>query len=328
MLYKTGKKIKVLFTALAATCLLVLPACSGDDNSNADKPLIVVTTNILGDVVSKTVGDEFNVETIMPVGADPHVFQASAKQVNRMMKADLLVINGANFEEGLVDVIKAAESDGVKIFEAINFVDLLKGHDEHDEEGHDEHDEKGHDEHDHGGVDPHFFTDPARMAQVVRNLSDFLVLNFTEIDVEDLKSDAKSYVNRLNDLDTEIEQKLSSIPTESRVLVTNHEVFGYFAERYEFKILGTIIPSSSTLSNASAKDLVGLAEVMKDNGTPAIFVDISSSASLANALAGELEGIEVVSLFSESLGSESSAGSTYIDMLRTNGELIADALMG
>ena len=91
---------------------------------------------------------------------------------------------------------------------------------------------------------------------------------------------------------------------------------------------GTIIPSPSTLSNASAKDLADLTEKMKAEGVQAVFVDASSSDSLADALAGEVDGVEVVTLFSESLGPEDSAGSTYIDMVRTNSELIANALTG
>ena len=375
MFHKTRQKFTVLFAALAATCLLVVPGCGDDSSSDTtealstttvalattttvtptttvapepvEKPLIVVTTNILGDVVGKAVGDLFDVETIMPPGADPHVFQASAKQVDRMMKADLLVVNGANFEEGLLDIIKGAESGGVKVFEAIDSVDPLEdndkeeGHDDHDEEGHDDHDkEEGHDDHDkeeghddhhghdHGGVDPHFFTDPGRMAQVVKQLSDFLVINFPEIDEKDLVSHMTDYSKKLEDLDSEVMQTLSSIPTGSRVMVTNHEVFAYFAESYELEILGTIIPSSSTLSNTSAKDLVDLAEKMKAEGVPAVFVDASSSDALAEALAGEVDGVEVVSLFSESLGAENTAGSTYIDMVRTNSELIASALTG
>ncbi|MAU35265.1 MAG: hypothetical protein CL502_05095, partial [Actinobacteria bacterium] len=210
--------------------------------------------------------------------------------------------------------------------------DKEEGHDDHDEEGHDDHDkEEGHDDHhghDHGGVDPHFFTDPGRMAQVVKQLSDFLVLNFPEIDEKDLVSHMTDYSKKLEDLDSEVMQTLSSIPTGSRVMVTNHEVFAYFAESYEFEILGTIIPSSSTLSNTSAKDLVDLAEKMKAEGVPAVFVDASSSDALAEALAGEVDGVKVVSLFSESLGAENTAGSTYIDMVRTNSELIASALTG
>ena len=112
MFRKSMRKILYTATTLVAIISLVFAGCSDDNGSdNADKPLIVVTTNILGDVVSNMVGDSFEVEVIMPPGSDPHDFQASAQQVSSMMEADLLVVNGANFEEGMLDVIASAESD-------------------------------------------------------------------------------------------------------------------------------------------------------------------------------------------------------------------------
>ena len=123
MFRKSMRKFLFTATPLVAIVSLVFAGCSDDNGSdNADKPLIVVTTNILGDVVSNMVGDSFEVEVIMPPGSDPHDFQASAQQVSTMMEADLLVVNGANFEEGILDVIASAESDGILTFEAISTI--------------------------------------------------------------------------------------------------------------------------------------------------------------------------------------------------------------
>ena len=109
------------FLISIASISLVLTACGGEEASVADGPAtIVVTTNILGDVVEVIVGDQANVETIMPLGADPHVFQASAQQVELMMNADLVVANGESFEEGILDVLNAAKDDGVTFFEAMD----------------------------------------------------------------------------------------------------------------------------------------------------------------------------------------------------------------
>jgi len=346
MLSKPTKKLILILTTLLAVASLVLTGCSDDNSTEAssseEKPMIVVTTNILGDVVANIVGDNFDVEVIMPSGTDPHDFQASAKQVAKIMNADLLVVNGASFEEGMADVIEAAESDGVMIFEAISFVTQLEGdhddhegHDDHDDhEGHDDHDDhEGHDDHDdheghdHGGIDPHFFTDPSRMAQVVEGLSKFLVANFPEVGESSLESDANAYLEQLEKLDAEVEQTLFAIPADARVLVTNHSVFEYFADRYDFKIIGSIIPATSTLSGASAQQIASLAEEIRSNQVTAIFVDASSSDSLAKALAGEVDGVKIVNLFTESLGSTNSSGSTYIDMVRSNSEAIASALL-
>ena len=370
MFYKFRNRFALLVTVFVAVLSLFASACSSSDSSSnagssssassssssssdssssdsssneevsLETPLIVVTTNILGDVVTSMVGDLFEVETIMPPGADPHVFQASAQQVNLMMEADLLVVNGANFEEGLLDVIESVESDGVMVVEAISFVEVIESdghddhddHDDHDEEGHDDHDdhdEEGHDDHahhDHGGVDPHFFTDPARMASVVGGFTAFLVENFPDVDQESLLANSNAYLSELNSLDSEVEEMLSSIPEGSRKLITNHSVFAYFADRYDFEILGSIIQSSSTLDSASAKDLADLVSVIEDENVSAIFADAATSDALAQVLAEEAGNIEVITLFTESLGEAGSVGSTYLDMVRTNGELITGGL--
>ena len=294
MLRNSMKKILFSVTALFAVVSLVAAGCSDDnDNENvssADKPSIVVTTNILGDVVSNMVGDSFNVEVIMPPGSDPHDFQASAQQVEKMMSADLLIVNGANFEEGMLSVIESAEADGVMVFEAISVVSQLEGSDDHghdDHEGHDDHDDhEGHDDHDdheghdHGGIDPHFFTDPARMAVVVEELSEFLVANFPNVD-QGFVSTANDYAQELIDLDEEVNEILSEIPQEGKVLVTNHAVFAYFADSYGFEILGEIIPSASTLSSANAQQLASLADELSSNSMKAIFADASAADTLA-----------------------------------------------
>ena len=358
MFRNSMKKILFSATTFVAVISLVLAGC-GDDNdseaaSSTEKPLIVVTTNILGDVVTNMVGDSFDVETIMPPGSDPHDFQASAQQVQMMMSADLLIVNGANFEEGMLDVIENAESDGVMMFEAISVVSQLEGSDDHghgdhdDHEGHDDHDDheghdhdeekehddhEGHDDHDdheghdHGGIDPHFFTDPARMAVVAQELSEFLVANFPDAD-QGFVSTANDYVKQLQDLDSEVEETLSAISSGERLLVTNHAVFAYFADRYSFTVLGEIIPSSSTLASASAQQLASLAEEIKENQVKAIFADASSSDALAQTLADEVSGVEVINLYTESLGDPGSSGDSYIDMIRFNAEAIASALVG
>ena len=153
---------KLLSVLLALTMLAA--ACGDDDGTAAsgDLPTVVVTTNILGDVVTELTGGAVEVVTIMPVGADPHDFQASAQQVDAMRNADVLIVNGGSFEEGLLDVIEGAESDGVSVYEAMSVVSTIEfgegghgGHDDHDDhEGHNDHDD--HDDHEgHEGDDDH-----------------------------------------------------------------------------------------------------------------------------------------------------------------------------
>ena len=317
--------------ALLAALVLFAVAC-GDDVNDAgsdDRPTVVVTTNILGDVVANLAGGAVEIVTIMPVGADPHDFQASAREADAMRSADALVVNGGGFEEGLIDVIEGAEADGVAVFEAISAVSTIEygddDHDDHDDhDGDEDHDD--HDGHDHDGADPHFFTDPARMAVAAHAIAEFLIAEVDGIDADAVAAAVEAYESELEALDAEVADLVSSIPAESRVLVTNHEVFGYFADRYDFDVIGTVIPGGSTTDGASAGALAKLAETLQAEGMTVIFADTSASDELAQTLAAEVGDIEVVTLYSESLGEPGSDGATYVDMIRANAERIAAAL--
>jgi zinc/manganese transport system substrate-binding protein len=113
------------------------------------------------------------------------------------------------------------------------------------------------------------------------------------------------------------------------VLVTNHDSFAYFADRYDFDVVGTIIPSMTTQADASIRQLEELAELIVDLGIPAIFAETTQSTDLAESLAGEVgREVAVVQLFTGSLGEPGSGAETYIGMMRTNAELITSALTG
>jgi zinc/manganese transport system substrate-binding protein len=301
-----GAVVAVFLLALA------LAACGDDDgtaSASGDRPHVVVTTNVLGDVVSELAGDEATVEVIMPPGAAPHEFQASAEQVAAMREADVLITNGAGFEEGLTETIEAAEQDGVPTFAAIDAVDTLELEGD-------------------GGTDPHFFTDPARMAAAAQGIADFLVDEVPALDNPAFARKAEATIGELHALDGEVERTLSVVPDNRRTLVTNHEVFGYFADRYGFDVVGAVIPAGTTQAEPSAEQLDELAHTIEEQHVPAIFVETSSPTRLADALSDEVGDVDVVELFSESLGDEGSGGETYAAMMRTNAGRIADALTG
>ncbi|WP_394935152.1 metal ABC transporter solute-binding protein, Zn/Mn family [uncultured Ilumatobacter sp.] len=301
-----------------------------DSQSVGEIATVVVTTNILGDVVGELLDGQAEVITIMPVGADPHEFQASAQEINRMLNADVLIVNGVNFEEGLIDVIESAEEEGVPIYEVISAVETLESgegdgdHAGHGDEDHDDHGDEDHD--DHEGVDPHFFADPVRMSSAVEGIVDFLSEQVGSLDADALDASADEYLAQLAAVDAEITSLIDTVDEDKRVLVTSHEVFAYFADGYGFEVVGVIIPGGSTTDAVSAGELAALAATIEAEGIPAIFSDTSSSDELSNALASEVGDIAVVELYTESLGAPDSDGATYIAMVRTNAERIAAAL--
>jgi zinc/manganese transport system substrate-binding protein len=278
-------------------------ACADGNAADSDGPHVVVTTSILGDVVRNLLGDAASVEVIMPPGSDPHGFAPSAQQASALRDADVLVVNGLGFEAGLVDTIEAAEADGVRVVTATDGVELLPP-----------------------GDDPHFFTDPRRMRDAAAHLAAELVEHVEGLDEPAVEQRVDQYLSVLDALDAEVERTLAAVPPQRRTLVTNHEVFGYFADRYDFEVLGAIIPGGSTLAEPSAADLAELAQEIAEAGVPAIFAETSAPSRLADALAAEGTDVEVVELFSESLGDPGSDGATYVAMVRTNARRIAAAL--
>lgn len=286
--------------AVAAGLVVTTAGCS---SAGSDRPLVAVTTNILGDVVTEVVGDAADVMVLMPAGADPHSFEVSAKEAAQLRTADLVVENGLGLEEGVARHVEAAASDGVPVFTAGDHVDALEWTTEDD-----------------SGPDPHLWTDPERMVDVVEALD----ADLRDAGVEPTGTDA--YLDELATLDDEMTEAFAGIPEERRALVTNHHVFGYLADRYGFRVVGAVIPSGTTLASPSAADLRDLAAAIDEAGVPTIFADLSQPARLAEVLADEVDvHVRIRSLATESLTEDGDA-STYLGMMRSNTDAIVAGL--
>ena len=291
-----------LLTAVVVTATLAVTT-AGCTAAGSDRPLVAVTTNILGDVVTEVVGDQADVMVLMPPGADPHSFEVSAQQAARLRSADLVVENGLGLEEGVARHVQAAAEDGVPVTTAGDAVDALEWTTEDD-----------------SGPDPHFWTDPGRMVDVVEALD----VDLREVGIEPAGTDA--YLAELQDLDDEMTTALATVPEDRRALVTNHHVFGYLADRYGFRVVGAVIPSGTTLASPSAADLRDLADAIDEAGVPTIFADASQPARLAEVLAEEVDvHVEIRPLATESLTEDGDA-STYLGMMRSNTQAIVDGL--
>ncbi|MCY4176322.1 MAG: metal ABC transporter substrate-binding protein [Acidimicrobiaceae bacterium] len=328
-----------------------------------DAPTIVATTGIWADVVSNVAcGGLANVEALIPVGGDPHGYEPSLQDRGRMEDAALVVANGLALEERLLDTLESVAEAGTPVFEVAEAVDTIpysfgSGHDDHeghdhdehsDEESHDEHDdheghdhdehsdEEDHDEHDdheghdhhghdHSGGDPHVWFDPHRVAEALPDL--VRVLN-TEagIDAAELQACADIYQAELEAVDAEIAASVAQLPAENRKLVTNHDALGYYADRYEVEVIGAVIPSPSSMAQTNPAQLEELAELIEHEGIQAIFAETQHTSDDAESLAARVGDIEVVTLYTGSLGPPGSGAETYLGFLRTNTELIVGAL--
>ncbi|MGB9751438.1 MAG: ABC transporter substrate-binding protein [Roseiflexus castenholzii] len=181
----------------------------------------------------------------------------------------------------------------------------------------------GHHHHDEG--DPHFWLDPTKVVTYVANIRDGLI-SVDPDGAEVYRANAERYIAQLNELDRFIADEVAKIPEANRKLVTNHESFGYFADRYGFRIIGTIVPGVSTGASPSAQQLARLTERVREAGVKVIFLETSANPQLAEQLARET-GIRVVSdLYTHSLSDADGPSPTYIDMMRYNVKQIVEAL--
>lgn len=296
--------------AVFAAVVLLLAGCAGAVSGSPDRPTIVVTTNILGDVVENVVGDAADVTTLMKPNADPHSFEISAQEAGLLDRADLVVSNGLGLEEGLQQHLDRAGGAGVEMFVAGEQIEVIDYSDQ-----------------DESGVpDPHFWTDPRRVVVVVESL-EAVLLEVEGIDRAAVEAGADRYRTELSALDGEMTAAFAGIPDDRRALVTNHHVFGYLAERFDFRVIGAAIPGGTTLASPSAADLNELASAIADSGVPAIFAESSQPDRLVQVLASEA-GVDtrVVELFTESLTEPGQGADTYLAMMRANTERIVDGL--
>ena len=179
--------------------------------------------------------------------------------------------------------------------------------------------------HHHDAGDPHFWLDPISVIKYTENIRDAL----SQVDPEGKElyaKNAETYIGKLRELDAWITGQVQTVPESRRLLVTNHESFGYFADRYGFRVVGTVIPSVSTGASPSAQQLASLVDHLKATRAPAIFLETGANPQLANQLAQET-GITVVNdLYTHSVTESSGNAPTYIDMMRYNVQKIVEAL--
>ena len=173
-------------------------------------------------------------------------------------------------------------------------------------------------------MDPHMWLDPSLIVTYVENIRDALIA-MDPSGKATFQSNADAYIAELKDLDTWIVGQVDQIPTQRRLLVTNHEAFGYFAERYGFTVVGTVIESFSSDASPSAQQLAALIDQIQSSGAPAIFLDTSDTATLAQQIADET-GVRVITdLHLESL-TDGAPAETYLDMMKNNVTQIVNAL--
>lgn len=286
---------------------ILLTACGGGTASEPreEAPIILTSTPLLADLTRSIAGDRLQVESLLPYGVDPHSYQPTPQDAARLAGSQLIIVNGAEYEHSLESLLENAGGEAVTVEASAGIPPRTDPDGEH-------------------GVDPHMWLDPNNVILYVENIRAALT-RFDPQGEAIYRSNAESFTAELKELDTWIRGQVDQVPEEKRLLVTNHEAFGYFAERYGFTVVGTVIESFSSDASPSAQQIAQLIDQIRSSGAPAIFLDASDTTTFARQIADET-GVRVVTdLHLESL-TDGTPASTYVDMMKHNVTQIVNAL--
>jgi zinc/manganese transport system substrate-binding protein len=319
--------ISVLLSVLLIVTLFTLPVITAQ--AQGKKLNVITSTTILLDFAQNVAGDKATLSSIVSTDGDAHAYEPVPDDIKRIAGADLILVNGLGldgFIENLVQssgtkakVITVTEGIGIRRFDSKldsgGIVGYMGSYD------------CGQAAPDAGDCDPHMWQDPTNVIQYTLNIRNALIAADPD-NAAAYKANAAAYVSKLQKLDAEIWQGLSPIATANRVLVTNHDALGYFADRYGFKIVGVVLPGGSSAAEPKPQDLAELTRQVKAQGVKAIFTENIGNEKLAQQIASQT-GVKVVqALYTDALGGSGTPGETYLGMMRANLKTLEDALGG
>jgi len=297
-----SRPITLLLTCLALAACQATPQSPAQESTPGAELSVLAAETFLADIAQNVAGERVAVESILPLDLDPHTYEPTPQDLVKITNSQLLIVNGAGFEFWMDELIENRGGEQL-VIEA--------------SEGLAESSERP--------GDPHFWLDPVSVITYVENIRGGL----STVDPAGepvYRRNAAAYIDELKMLDVWIMDDVKQVPKERRILVTNHESFGYYADRYGFEIIGTIIPSASTGSSPSAQQLVQLVDEIRRTNAPAIFLESGSNPQLAEQVARETDVKVIGDLYTHSISPPDGAAPSYLDMMMYNTRTIVEAL--
>lgn len=303
------------FCILFVITMLFITGCGNSaKTSKQHKGKIQITTTIgmIKDIVNEVGGEHVAVVGLMKSGVDPHLYKASQGDIQKLEEANIIFYNGLHLEGKMIDIFEkmAKKKTTIAVSKDIS-EDQLRGWDDGTE-----------------GHDPHIWFNVKHWITATKTVRDELI-KYDPDHKEDYQTNADAYIKKLEELDQYAEDKIASIPEQTRVLVTAHDAFGYFGDRYGIEVMG--LQGISTASEYGSKDVSELRDFLVANKIKAVFMESSVPKKAINAVVegAKKKGHNVKiggELFSDAMGEEGTPEGTYIGMVRHNVDTIVDAL--
>lgn len=314
--------------ALLAVAGLCLSAAFGAAHA-ADPVKAVASFSILGDIVREVGGDDVSLTTLVGPDGDAHEYEPTPGDAKKLSAAQVLFVNGLDFETWLPKLTKASGFAG-KTVVASQGVTPRKfaghggagKHDDHDH-GHDHGHGREDGHHHHGDADPHAWQNLANGVIYARNVAEGLAAA-DPAHADNYRQRANAYIAKLQALDANAKKTFSAIPAERRKVVTSHDAFGYFGDAYGVAFISAM--GVSTDAEPSAGEVAAIIEQVKRERVPAVFVENITSPKLVQQIARETGAKVGGTLYSDALSKSGQPGATYLEMFEWNVRQLAAAL--
>jgi ABC-type Zn uptake system ZnuABC Zn-binding protein ZnuA len=303
------------FSLVLLLCLIV-SGC-GAKTATSTKLTVVATENFIADIAQNVAGNRATVSALVPSGMDPHDFQPSPMDLTVVAQSRMLIVNGAGLEGWLAQALNNIGGNRIVVTASQGLPGRMGGY----------------------GLgspaltgtaapsttDPHFWMVPVLAKTYVNNIRDaFIQLDPAGKDI--YQRNASAYSAQLDGLDQWIRSQVALIPPAQRLMVTDHEDLGYFADEYGFRLIGAITPETSSEAEPSASHIADLVTQIKVSGDKAIFLDIGTNTQLADQICREAGCHVLRDMYIHWLTPTNGVASTYLEMMRHNVTVIVEAL--
>jgi ABC-type Zn uptake system ZnuABC Zn-binding protein ZnuA len=304
------RRAPLVLVLLAAVA--VIAGCGSSSSARPGQIDVVVTTTQLGDVVRSVGGGAVDVHQILRPNTDPHDYEPRPKDIQATAGAKLVITSGDRLDAWMGDVIKNAGGSPVQLDAGAGRPVALPGETSGPEASR---------------FDPHWWHDPRNVEYAVVRIRDALA-KANPGRTAKIDANATRYLGELHVLDAGIARCMAGVPVAQRKLVTDHDAFDYFANRYKIDVVGAVIPSQTTQAQPSAGDLADLTATIKREHVKAIFPESSINPKLADAIAHETGASSNYTLYGDTLGAADSTGATYLSMEAANANAMVRGFTG
>jgi len=302
----------ILLSLILSLLLVACTLAPEDSTSKVDKDTIVTTFTVINDVVKNIAPSSVEVKSLIGVGLDPHEYTPTPSDIDLLSSSNMIFAVGLDLEASMNTLLDSLSKlkPVFKVGEYLNETKLISA----DLEA--------------KLYDPHVWFDIDLWKDVSLSVKNTLLDYYPEQELE-INSNFESYLLDLNELDVYVDSKMQELPKENRILVTAHDAFSYFAEKYNFELY--TLQGISTESDYSIKDLNDIVDVIVDKKVKSIFTEssVSKQAILTIQEKAKKANLDVKiggELYSDSLGDLGSIHESYVDTFKHNIDIIVDNL--